>query len=947
MYKLITLALSAFLIYPYPSFAQGLRSIFLESTGNWLVKQLIDTSGNIYNSPYALPLVSFDLCPVNMPEQNETYTTSGSDFKDKTVAKKVKLNWQPDKKYSPGIRGTIIFENVSKDTLWLTNVVPLGKSPNHVYITGLGDHGLSRTHIFRPGKDPVNCIVPDNAWELGYAGIEVGEVGVCALVRRDVKSIEKGIRRRFETELYPGGKVKYTLYADLYRGNWQEGLRLIFQHRHLYDVEPGTFDSSLYQREDLRWIRHAYASHLIMAWDNYYYDYVNEQFHLTDFEKRNSKWFGGDDFIGIWPTWPTLGIDRRNQWDLFRDLPDGIKAINDQRKALNELGAKLFICYNPWDESTRRESHTAGMSEVIRETGADGVVLDTKGESSKELQNAADSVREGVIMYSEGMAVPKNMQGIVSGRVHNALYYCPMLNLNKFIKPEFAIFRVAELYKEPIRREYALSFFNGYGTEMNIFAPGKPPWADEQYKFWGRTLKILRENTHNFVSKDYTPLIDTGYENIWVNKWPGRQKTIYTVYSLIPEGFKDHLFEVYPKEGYHFVDIWHHNELEPEKINGKWMITAETSAFDKMDLGTNNEGAVDCIVRFPAILQISLFSDELTVGLDKGDGIKVWAGKPDYEKKPLLLPAGKHSFRLSEYFGRYEGKFVIQAFADAILLDERVIQIKPGTPRLKSEVKKTDLAYKTPEGMVKIPAGGFTFWGKHGDEFIPYPKDNIGKEYAMPAFFMDRYPVTNRQYRSFLEASNYKPADTANFLKHWKNGRIKAGEENFPVVYISLEDAKAYAAWTGKRLPTEVEWQYAAQTSALNEWPWEQENPVTRKKTAVTNTLSVFEIDGIDQDRCNLGNGELYAVGKYPKGANPYDLMDLVGCVWQLTDDEYFSGSYRYIIIKGGSYFKPSSSWWYVQGGPRELNYRQQLLRVSQGFERNSTVGFRCVKDAE
>jgi hypothetical protein len=59
------------------------------------------------------------------------------------------------------------------------------------------------------------------------------------------------------------------------------------------------------------------------------------------------------------------------------------------------------------------------------------------------------------------------------------------------------------------------------------------------------------------------------------------------------------------------------------------------------------------------------------------------------------------------------------------------------------------------------------------------------------------------------------------------------------------------------------------------------------------------------------------------------------------------NGSFRYIILKGGSYFKPSSSWWYVQGGPRELHYRQQLLRLSQGFERNATVGFRCVKEAK
>jgi formylglycine-generating enzyme required for sulfatase activity len=174
---------------------------------------------------------------------------------------------------------------------------------------------------------------------------------------------------------------------------------------------------------------------------------------------------------------------------------------------------------------------------------------------------------------------------------------------------------------------------------------------------------------------------------------------------------------------------------------------------------------------------------------------------------------------------------------------------------------------------------------------------------------------------------------------------IPAGQENYPVVYVSYEDARAYAEWAGKRLPTEVEWQYAAQTSALNEWPWIQKKPVRRVEQFVTSTLTVSSLEGIDPKLCNLGDGNLYPVGKYRKGANPFGLEDLVGCVWQLTNDLYTSGSYRYILIKGGSYFKPSSSWWYVQGGPRELHYRQQLLRVSEGFERNSTVGFRCIAD--
>lgn len=168
---------------------------------------------------------------------------------------------------------------------------------------------------------------------------------------------------------------------------------------------------------------------------------------------------------------------------------------------------------------------------------------------------------------------------------------------------------------------------------------------------------------------------------------------------------------------------------------------------------------------------------------------------------------------------------------------------------------------------------------------------------------MDVTPVTNKAFAQFLKASDYRPTDTTNFLRHWINGHIPEGQDNFPVVYVSYEDANAYAKWAGKRLPTEIEWQYAAQTSALNEWPWKQSRPVERVNETVTSTLTVSSLQGIDSGRCSLGDGKLYAVGKYPAGKNAFGLLDLVGCVWQLTNDVYMNSSYRYIIMKGGSCF--------------------------------------------
>ena len=66
-----------------------------------------------------------------------------------------------------------------------------------------------------------------------------------------------------------------------------------------------------------------------------------------------------------------------------------------------------------------------------------------------------------------------------------------------------------------------------------------------------------------------------------------------------------------------------------------------------------------------------------------------------------------------------------------------------------------------------------------------------------------------------------------------------------------------------------------------------------------------------------------------------------------MTSDIYFNGTNYLGVIRGGSYYKPESSWWYIQGGPQPLDKTQILLMVSPGFDRSPTVGFRCAKDID
>ncbi|MCD6596567.1 MAG: formylglycine-generating enzyme family protein, partial [Bacteroidales bacterium] len=513
-----------------------------------------------------------------------------------------------------------------------------------------------------------------------------------------------------------------------------------------------------------------------------------------------------------------------------------------------------------------------------------------------------------------------------AGRVHNAIDISPVLNLNKLIKPEFAIFRVVTTNKSNFHRDIAVAFFNGYGTEINCFNPGKPDWLRDELLYLGKTTRILRDNSSVFLNDKWTPLIPTMNDHIWVNRWEAGSKVLYTVLSLDPNGVHSPLFEVYPKEGFHFVSLWNHEELIPELKEGKYFIPVHVEAYNAYFQETNAAGNVDCVVSFPEILKIERRGATLRIVASEGDRLRVWNRNVSVSGKFVEFKTDTVNISLSDIFYREEGKFIVRLFEGKELLDERIIYIESGLPFSESEVIKTKEYKKAPVGMMEIPEGDFLFQVSNPDQFIPYPDFSKGEMVHIAKFYMDEYPVTNKDFYTFLEMSKYKPLHSKNFLKHWENGTYPTGQDNYPVVNISLEDAKAYAAWAGKRLPSEKEWQYAAQGTDKRMWPW-------------GNTFH--------GTRCNNGFNQLTPVDAFPKGASPFNIIDLVGNVWQFTNDVYDVGNYKYVIIRGGSYFNPTSSNWYVKGGPQPLNRTQMLLLLSPGFDRNATLGFRCVTDAE
>lgn len=196
------------------------------------------------------------------------------------------------------------------------------------------------------------------------------------------------------------------------------------------------------------------------------------------------------------------------------------------------------------------------------------------------------------------------------------------------------------------------------------------------------------------------------------------------------------------------------------------------------------------------------------------------------------------------------------------------------------------------------------------------------RDVELKPYWIDETLVTNEAFGRFLAATGYQPRDPSSFLKHWQNGSPPAGLEDHPVVYVDLDDARAYAHWAGKRLPTEEEWQWAAQGGDGRRYPWG---------------------GGLEPGRCNGGeSGGTTPVRRYPEGRAPSGCFDMCGNVWQWTESERSDGRTRFAILRGGSFYKRGGSAWYFDEGPQPVDVAAKLLLTGSPLDRAANVGFRC-----
>lgn len=223
-------------------------------------------------------------------------------------------------------------------------------------------------------------------------------------------------------------------------------------------------------------------------------------------------------------------------------------------------------------------------------------------------------------------------------------------------------------------------------------------------------------------------------------------------------------------------------------------------------------------------------------------------------------------------------------------------------------------ALSSPSGdMLLVPAGQFLY----GKNKTPV---------TLPAFYVDKTEVTNAAYQKFCnETGHAQPPD------------FHVEMPDFPVVNVTVADAREFARWAQKRLPTTQEWEKAARGDQGRLFPWGDE-----KDPTFANVL----------DNATLAKHEIMTAGSFLQGASPYGALNMVGNVWEFVDETVTPdpANAQYFATKLNPPPEPQESWYSIRGG----SFASKLAGYGGAWDESAVpvrygdakIGFRCVKDA-
>jgi formylglycine-generating enzyme required for sulfatase activity len=645
------------------------------------------------------------------------------------------------------------------------------------------------------------------------------------------------------------------------------------------------YNDAQYRRPELQWAQSSYMQPQVMFEERYLFDPAKGAYtvdrYLDDLDKR----IGGIDSVLVWHSYPNIGIDDRSGYDLIGDLPGGIPALRAMVEAFHRRGVHVLFPIMLWDHGTHSEgfSDWDETAKIMAEIGADGVNGDTLGGFPRAFRDASDKTGHPLVLEPEGY--PRSLEMFAYNNMSWGYWRFPftvLVSQGKLIEPRHMI-NISDRWNHSKTDDLQFAFFNGVGLETweNVWGiwNGFTPRGAESIR---RVGTVERAVAPFLVSQDWEPLTITLQFGVFASKWPLGGETVYTLVNRNEYDLTGPQLEVPYQAGLHYYDLWHGTELMPVRHGGTAML-----AFD---IEGHGYGSI-------------LITPEL-----KSAAIQTL----------MKTSATWNSTPLGSFSDEWKS------------LPQRIVPIA-----------KTAIQAVAPDGMVKVPAAEFLF-RVDGLEIegnntigldVQYPWEDSARQHhvhpmEIASFWIDKYPVTNADFKKFLDATKYHPKDDHNFLKNWQDGTYPPGWDKKPVTWVSQEDARAYAAWAGKRLPHEWEWQYAAQGNDGRVYPW-------------GNSWLDAVVPVPDKGR-DLTAPD--AADAHPQGASPFGVMDMVGNVWQWTE-EFQDDHTRAAILRGGSYYQPQGSKWYFPKAFKNTEHGKYLL-MAPSKDRSGTVGFRCVVDA-
>ena len=314
------------------------------------------------------------------------------------------------------------------------------------------------------------------------------------------------------------------------------------------------YDLRKYYRTKNTWINKNYLQHFTFAYGKETFEYKKTKFKINNIIKEGKE-FGGYDSIIFWHQYPRLGLDKTNQWELYKYLPEEYKSIKKIVKECHINNIKFFIPFKPWDVRSNEslDNHAKYLEKFIIETNIDGFFLDTMSslpESFLKIQRKFPSFE----FSSEG--TPREQRQIEQltsswdqiGDIRRNYKVEVETNMFRFVFPEHPLNLVSRWSvgsdKDSIIKRAA---FNGTGLVIwqDVFGCWLP-FSKKQKQLIKKLKKLLNKFHDIFFGNNSIPLIDTLSNGLICNQFCNNNKNqkIYSIYNFTKKNINGPLFTI-------------------------------------------------------------------------------------------------------------------------------------------------------------------------------------------------------------------------------------------------------------------------------------------------------------------------------------------------------------------------------------------------------------------